>query len=725
MTSILRRVVAGPRAPHAEANLDLCYVTDNIIATSGPSSTYPSRAYRNPLDQLVRFLDSKHGADWAIWEFRAEGTGYPDSEVYGRIWHYPWPDHHPPPFKLVPGILGSMREWMKGESALDEQGKRKQRVVVVHCKAGKGRSGSMAVSYLLAEEGWAKNEALERFTARRMRPGFGAGVSIPSQLRWIDYVERWARNGKIYVEQAVEVVELHIWGLRDGVKLAIEGYIEEGRVIKTFHVFSKDERDDVNDRGKISEQGGSLADVVSEVVRRGKSKSNSRSGSASRSRNRSSSQNAHASASPVRSAGPTRRAGRSTTSTSSDTQSSTTLSPHSAAAPALPSAPGAYIDGTPSDSPSSLHPPSLPPSEPSTTPNTTIQDEPPTSTKNVIFRPSKRILLPTNDVNLSVEKRSKGGYGWSMPTSVAHIWFNCFFEGNGPETMNPGTSPRVSKPRDTNSNSNSNSNSSSSSDPTPPGNTTTTTNKRTSPRPDASGVFTTPWTNMDGLKGSSRKGTRAFDKAALVWKIVDSPSDLAPSASPFPRSPATGSPARSPTRSSTATATRPGSEEQQQQSATPSAPHRNSIIIPEPSPGEPISSAKAADWRGKTPVKDTPTPKPVSTPVSMSNQAGSLEEEGAEPHAAHEDAGGMKEAVRKVMRTETSSHEGEAEAEAEAEAEGEAEGEGEGERVAEAARAGAGAGVRSARPNPEDSENEDEGIRRGVVDSHVHVDEGV
>ena len=33
MASLLRQIVAGPRARHPEAGLDLCYVTDNIIAT--------------------------------------------------------------------------------------------------------------------------------------------------------------------------------------------------------------------------------------------------------------------------------------------------------------------------------------------------------------------------------------------------------------------------------------------------------------------------------------------------------------------------------------------------------------------------------------------------------------------------------------------------------------------------------------------------------------------
>ena len=64
MASLLRQIVAGPRARHPEAGLDLCYVTDNIIATSGPSGTFPQIAYRNPLKEVVKFLDSKHGAEY-------------------------------------------------------------------------------------------------------------------------------------------------------------------------------------------------------------------------------------------------------------------------------------------------------------------------------------------------------------------------------------------------------------------------------------------------------------------------------------------------------------------------------------------------------------------------------------------------------------------------------------------------------------------------------------
>jgi protein-tyrosine phosphatase len=62
-----------------------------------------------------------------------------------------------------------------------------------------------------------------------MRVGFGEGVSIPSQLRYVGYVDEWTNKmNKKYVEWPIEIVELHVWGLRDGVKVAVDGYIEDG-----------------------------------------------------------------------------------------------------------------------------------------------------------------------------------------------------------------------------------------------------------------------------------------------------------------------------------------------------------------------------------------------------------------------------------------------------------------------------------------------------------------
>ncbi|KAL8961064.1 MAG: hypothetical protein Q9193_002325 [Seirophora villosa] len=455
MASILRQIVASPRQKHPEAGLDLCYVADNIIATSGPSSTFPQRAYRNPTDALVKFLDYKHGNNWAIWEFRAEGTGYPDSEVYGRIRHYPWPDHHPPPFALVPNIMASMRDWLKGPDS------KVGRVVVVHCKAGKGRSGTAACSYLISEEGWVVEDALLRFTTRRMRSGFGAGVSIPSQLRWVRYVDTWTKHRKLYLERQVEVVEVHVWGLRDGVKVAVEGYIDEGRTIKNFHTFHRHERTNVD--------GNEFDSTIASAAN-------------------------YEDSPPL-----------------SDTK--------------------AQLDGVQQQDGSN-----------------TIE----AGAAAVIFRPSQPIVLPTNDINIDFERRNKAAYGWTMVTSVAHVWFNAFFEGHGPE--NNGIA-------------------------------------------DPDGVFEIAWDGMDGIKGSARKGTKAFDRLTVVWRVVD---DGEKGGTELP------------------------------------------LIITEPKEGDPVPETAAADWKTATHSnlaaigKDLGlrTESPVSAGVS---KASSLRSSGSSPLAKEED----------------------------------------------------------------------------------------
>ena len=302
-------------------------------------------------------------------------------------------------------IMASMRNWIKETDKEEGSEKKGDRVVVVHCKAGKGRSGTVACSYLIAEAGWTVEDALQRFTERRMRPGFGAGVSIPSQLRWIRYVHRWAEQGKIYVERQVEVTELHIWGIRDGVKISVEGYVDEGKTIKTFHVFQKSERHVV--RGRIRKETN-LSDVVAEVM--------GRSGSEKK---------------PERS--------RTLTEDPDDKLVSKESSQRSKAS--------------------------------------TNSDE--DASADVIFRSSSRVVLPSNDINIDFERRNKAAAGWTLVTSVAHVWFNAFFEGLGPEQK---------------------------------GNS------------DDSGVFEIDWEAIDGIKGSAKKGTKCFDKLSVVWRAIDSQS---------------------------------------------------------------------------------------------------------------------------------------------------------------------------------------------------------
>ncbi|KAI9788042.1 MAG: suppressor of tub2 mutation [Peltula sp. TS41687] len=412
--SLLRKLVAGPRIHHAETGLDLCYVTDHLIATSGPGHTYPQRVYRNPLDTLVHYLDSKHGSAWAIWEFRAEGTGYPDQAVYGRINHFPWPDHHPPPFGLVPGILDSMRTWLRGGQG-EAEPKGEQRVVVVHCKAGKGRSGTIACAYLIAEEGWTKEAALSRFTERRMRARFGAGVSIPSQLRYVGYVERWAREEKkVYVDGAVEVLEVRIWGLRDGVRVSVEGYVDCGKKIKTFHVFEGEDivvvgNDDADDETNAKD------------------------------------------ASPVGDDGEEEEEEEEEEDDDDDTET---------------------------------------------------EEEQEVMT---LFRPTKgKIVLPTNDINICFERRRHAAIlNKMMITSVAHVWFNAFFEALQPQSSSDPNSSDAAATGDEKESKIDDG---------------TSIKSPTTPSPNAAHKFSIPWEALDGIKGGSFKGSKALDRIEVLFQ---------------------------------------------------------------------------------------------------------------------------------------------------------------------------------------------------------------
>lgn len=367
--------------------------------------------------------------------------------------------------------------------------KRGDRVIVVHCKAGKGRSGSMACSFLISECGWSAEEALARFTERRMRPGFGKGVSIPSQLRWIGYVDRWTRGGKKYVDQEVEVVEIHVWGLRNGVKVSVEGFVDEGKKIKVFHTFRREERivvegdapggggvmDLVSDMYSPREEGPADGEGILGGETYGKTPSPQRSKSKTIKNSRTSKLMDRLSRSGSKSS-----SSRSSSIHNSDRQkhpqkSKTIAMAADSTAPTSANPPPAHSSSSSLITPKVQSQTDLPGTG-SSSPVLADSSEP--GGQAVIFKPAEPIRIPNSDVNISVERRNRppASMGMmTMVTAVAHVWFNTYFEGNGPEQDG---------------------------------------------KADESGVFEIDWEKMDGIKGSSRKGTRAFDRMAVVWRAA-------------------------------------------------------------------------------------------------------------------------------------------------------------------------------------------------------------
>ncbi len=70
---MLRRLVSCPRKRCED--LDMAFVTDNIIVMSMPAHSFPETMYRNTLCNVRTFLDCYAKEGWRIFDFRAEGAG--------------------------------------------------------------------------------------------------------------------------------------------------------------------------------------------------------------------------------------------------------------------------------------------------------------------------------------------------------------------------------------------------------------------------------------------------------------------------------------------------------------------------------------------------------------------------------------------------------------------------------------------------------------------------
>ncbi|KAF8167400.1 hypothetical protein B0H34DRAFT_681736 [Crassisporium funariophilum] len=157
MTDYIRRIVSGNKARfkdhHLNVELDLVYVTDQVIIMGYPASGIEG-LYRNRKEDAIKFLEHRHGKNYWVFNFcPIKENSYEASLFGGRVSRYPFPDHHAPPLAVMPLVAREMRAWLSGSP---------DRVAVLHCKAGKGRSGTMACSYLLSLEDLPTPPKLER-----------------------------------------------------------------------------------------------------------------------------------------------------------------------------------------------------------------------------------------------------------------------------------------------------------------------------------------------------------------------------------------------------------------------------------------------------------------------------------------------------------------------------------------------------------------------------------
>ncbi|XP_034034233.1 putative tyrosine-protein phosphatase TPTE [Thalassophryne amazonica] len=184
LEKVTRRMVSENKRRYQKDgfDLDLTYVTDRVIAMSFPSSGKQS-FYRNPIREVVRFLDTKHGCYYKVYNLCSE-KGYDPKFFHYRVERVFIDDHNVPSLEDMLKYTASVREWMSADP---------KNVIAIHCKGGKGRTGTMVCTWLIDSDQFESAEdSLDYFGERRTDKTQSSkfqGVETPSQSRYVGYYE--------------------------------------------------------------------------------------------------------------------------------------------------------------------------------------------------------------------------------------------------------------------------------------------------------------------------------------------------------------------------------------------------------------------------------------------------------------------------------------------------------------------------------------------------------
>ncbi|XP_019507293.1 PREDICTED: phosphatidylinositol 3,4,5-trisphosphate 3-phosphatase TPTE2-like [Hipposideros armiger] len=181
---LTRRIVSGNKRRYTKDgfDLDLTYVTDRIIAMSFPSVGQQS-FYRNPMKVRVNYLDQKTAVNYMTYvSFILGEKGYDPKCFHHRVHRIKIDDHNVPSLSEMLEFSKEVLKWMTQDL---------ENIVVIHCKGGKGRTGTMVCACLIAAEIFlTAEESLRYFGERRTDTTTSSkfqGVETPSQSRYVGY----------------------------------------------------------------------------------------------------------------------------------------------------------------------------------------------------------------------------------------------------------------------------------------------------------------------------------------------------------------------------------------------------------------------------------------------------------------------------------------------------------------------------------------------------------
>ncbi|KAJ6659273.1 hypothetical protein lerEdw1_019319 [Lerista edwardsae] len=184
LEKVTRRMVSENKRRYTKDgfDLDLTYITARVIAMSFPSSGQQS-FYRNPITEVVRFLDKKHEGHYKVYNLCSE-KGYDPAIFHYKVERLFIDDHNVPTLAEMLKFTTDVRKWMAEDI---------NNIIVIHCKGGKGRTGTLVCTWLIDSDQFeSAKDSLAYFGERRTDKSASSkfqGVETPSQSRYVEYYE--------------------------------------------------------------------------------------------------------------------------------------------------------------------------------------------------------------------------------------------------------------------------------------------------------------------------------------------------------------------------------------------------------------------------------------------------------------------------------------------------------------------------------------------------------
>jgi len=162
--------------------------------------------FRNRRDDVVKFLEEAHKDRYKVWNLCAESDRKYDPSVFkGNVSLIGFKDHNCPTLHQIKQFCEEASTWLDQNT---------ENVVVVHCKAGKGRTGLMISTLLIFKYGLNYTDAINLFDQRRTIDK--KGLTIPSQRRYVHYWHQIVHNNlslPILYQKKVKLTKVVVYSI--------------------------------------------------------------------------------------------------------------------------------------------------------------------------------------------------------------------------------------------------------------------------------------------------------------------------------------------------------------------------------------------------------------------------------------------------------------------------------------------------------------------------------